>query len=123
MKKLLAIALIATSFVACNDAETKTEENAVDTTTVVAPVAEPVVELTPAPTETHTTTSEEYTVKGKTTFGELITWGVPQEVIEQLIGAPMPDPAVTVKDYASANGLNFETLKPAMQAEVDKVKK
>jgi hypothetical protein len=34
----------------------------------------------------------------------------------------MPDPAMTVKDYASANGLNFETLKPALQAEVDKVK-
>jgi len=86
------------------------------------PVAEPVVELTPAPAETHTTTSEEYTVKGKTTFGELIIWGVSQEIIQSLIGAPMPDPAMTVKDFASANGLDFETLKPALQAEVDKVK-
>ena len=34
MKKLLAIALIATSFVACNDAETKTEEKAADSTVV-----------------------------------------------------------------------------------------
>ncbi len=89
-----------------------------------APVTEPqpAVETTPAPEATHTTTSEEYTVKGKTTFGELITWGVPQDVIESLINAPMPDPAMTVKDYASANGLSFETLKPALQAEVDKVK-
>jgi len=89
-----------------------------------APVTEPepVVETTPVPAETSSTTSEEYTVKGKTTFGELITWGVPQEIIEGLIGAPMPDPAMTVKDYASANGLDFETLKPALQAEVDKVK-
>ena len=86
------------------------------------PVEEPVVESTPAPAEAPSTTTEEYTVKGKTTFGELITWGVPQSVIEQLIGNPMPDPAMTVKDYASANGLNFETLKPALQAEVDKVK-
>jgi hypothetical protein len=67
-------------------------------------------------------TSEEYIVKGKTTFGELITWGVPQAVIEALINSPMPDSATTVKDYASANGLAFETLKPALQAEVDKVK-
>ena len=38
MKKLLAIALIATSFVACNDAETKTEEKtSSDTTAVVVP--------------------------------------------------------------------------------------
>jgi hypothetical protein len=89
-----------------------------------APMTEPqpAVEATPVPAETSSTTSEEYTVKGKTTFGELITWGVPQEVIEQFIGAPLPDPAMTVKDYASTNGLSFETLKPALQAEVDKVK-
>jgi hypothetical protein len=65
--------------------------------------------------------STEYTVKGKTTFGELLQWGVPQETIEELIGAPLPDPAMALKDYASANGLNFETLKPALQAEVDKM--
>jgi len=67
-------------------------------------------------------TSEEYTVKGKTSFGELITWGVPQSVIEELIGAPIPGVAMTLKDYAAANGVNFETLKPALQAEVDKIK-
>jgi hypothetical protein len=88
----------------------------------VAPAAEPVVESTPALAESPSTASEEYAVKGKTTFGELITWGVLQTIIEGLIGAPMPDPAMTVKDYASANGLDFETLKPALQAEVDKVK-
>ena len=90
-----------------------------------APAAEPqpAVEATPVPAETSSTTNEEeYIVKGKTTFGELITWGVPQTMIEQIIGVPMPDPAMTVKDYASANGLSFETLKPALQAEVDKVK-
>jgi hypothetical protein len=86
------------------------------------PAEQPLGESTPVPVETHVPTSEEYTVKGKTTFGELITWGVPQNIIEQLIGDPMPDPAISVKDYASANGLSFETLKPALQAEVDKVK-
>jgi hypothetical protein len=88
----------------------------------LAPAAEPAVESSPIPAEAPSTTSEQYTVKGKTTFGELITWGLPQETIEQLIGAPMPDPAMTMKDYASAIGLDFETLKPALQAEVDKVK-
>jgi hypothetical protein len=67
--------------------------------------------------------AEEYVVKGKTTFGELVSWGVPQEVIEQTIGAPMPAPAMKVKDFATANGLDFETLKTQLQAEVDKVKK
>jgi hypothetical protein len=87
------------------------------------PSGQPVIEPTPVLAETHVpTTTEEYTVRGKTTFGELIAWGVPQDVIEQSIGAPMPDRAMTVKDYASANGLDFETLKPALQAEVDKVR-
>jgi hypothetical protein len=86
-----------------------------------APAEQPLSGSTPVHVETHVPTSEKYIVKGKTTFGELITWGVPQDIIEQLIGGPMPDPARTLKDYASANGLNFETLKPALQAEVDKV--
>jgi hypothetical protein len=82
-----------------------------------APLVEPVAETTPVTAESST----EYMVKGKTTFGELITWGVPQETIEGLIGMSMPDPAMSVKDFASANGLDFESLKPALQAEVDKV--
>jgi hypothetical protein len=88
---------------------------------VIDPADIPIPEATPIPAET-TINSEEYIVKGKTTFGELITWGVPQKAIEELIGASLPDPAMTVKDYASANGLSFETLRPAMQAEVDKAK-
>ncbi|HEU0292136.1 MAG TPA: hypothetical protein VFR47_05340 [Anaerolineales bacterium] len=92
------------------------------TTGISLPVEQPLAESTPVPVATHVPTSEEYTVKGKTIFGELIAWGVPQNVIEQLIGGPMPDSAMSVKDYASANGLNFETLKPALQTEVDKVR-
>lgn len=37
MKKFLAIALIAASFVACNEGETTTEETVSDTTTIVEP--------------------------------------------------------------------------------------
>ena len=66
--------------------------------------------------------AEEYVIKGKTTFGELIQWGVPQDVIENIIDASMPDPAMKIKDYAAANGLDFETIKMTLQLEVDKVK-
>jgi hypothetical protein len=46
MKKFLAIALIATSFVACNEGETKTEETkSSDTTTIVAPVANDTMQV------------------------------------------------------------------------------
>jgi hypothetical protein len=63
----------------------------------------------------------DYTIKGKTTFGELLSWGVPQAVIEQIIGGPLPDPAMTLKDYVSAHGLDMETIKTALQAEVNKL--
>ena len=79
-------------------------------------------EATLIPVETGSATTQEFTVKGKTTFGELITWGVPESTIEAVIGAPLPDPAMGLKEYAAAKGVDFETLKPALQAEVDKVK-
>lgn len=82
----------------------------------VSAAAEPVIETTPVSEET------DYVIKGKTTFGDMISWGVPKETVETIIGAEMPDPAMKVKDYASANGLDFETIKTALQTEVDKVK-
>ena len=51
MKKLLAIALIATSFVACNDSETKTEPTA-DTAAVVAPAVDTAVKAAAAVVDT-----------------------------------------------------------------------
>ena len=82
----------------------------------------PVVAPTKVESESGTSSSEDYVVKGKTIFGDLIRWGVPQETIEQIIGSSMPDPAMKVKDFASANGLDFESIKTQLQAEVDKVK-
>ena len=61
-------------------------------------------------------------IKGKTTFREVLDWGVSQEVIEQVIGVPMPNPLTKVKDFCTEKGLDFEVIKPALQAEVDKVK-
>jgi hypothetical protein len=95
---------------------------------VTAPEADsaPVTESTPAAESTPATaTGEESTeklVKGKTTFQEILDWGVSQEVIEQIMGKPMPNPLTKVKDFCTEQGLDFETIKPALQAEVDKVK-
>ncbi|MCE9645167.1 MAG: hypothetical protein K8S20_04135 [Chloroflexi bacterium] len=91
-------------------------------TGITAATLEPAVGLSPLPVDSSAPASTEYSVKGKTTFGELLSWGVSLEIIEGIIGAPMPDPAMTVKDFASAGGLDFETLRPALQMEVDKVK-
>lgn len=86
----------------------------------VAPAPAPVGEAQPTPAPA----SEEnpYLIKGKTTFGDLLEWGVSKEFIEQVIGASLPNAAVKIKDYCAQNGLAFETIKTTLQTEVDKVK-
>jgi hypothetical protein len=82
-------------------------------------------ELLPAPapqTEEHTETeSTDRILKGKTTFQEVLDWGVSQETIESILGGPMPNPLTKVKDHCFELGLNFEEVKPAIQTEIDKV--
>ena len=91
---------------------------------VTAPEAgtAPSSEPTPAAESTSSAESTEKLVKGKTTFQEILDWGVSQEVIEQVMGVPMPNPLTKVKDFCTEQGLDFETIKPALQTEVDKVK-
>lgn len=66
--------------------------------------------------------STERLVKGKTTFKEVLEWGVSREIIEKILGAAMPSPLTKVKDFCTEKGLEFETLKAAIQVEIDKVK-
>jgi len=82
-----------------------------------APAAQPTPKA-----ETPATSSTDRTVKGTTTFGDLLGWGVSQATIEKVLGTSMPAAQVTkIKDYCTEKGLNFETIRPALQAEVDKV--
>lgn len=78
-----------------------------------APAAEPTQSAVPSEAST------ENMVKGKTTFQEVLDWGVTQEAIEQAMGAPMPNPLTKVKDYCTEQGLDFETIKTTLQAEVN----
>ena len=60
-------------------------------------------------------------IKGKTTFAEVLSWGVTQEQIEAVLGLPMPSENLTViKDFVVENGLDFETVKTELQALVDR---
>ncbi len=73
--------------------------------------------------ETPGASSTDRVVKGVTTFADVLGWGVSQATIEKVLGMPMPAaPGMKVKDYCTEKGLNFETIRPALQAEVDKVK-
>jgi hypothetical protein len=88
------------------------------------PQSAPVETVQPTPQSdgTHSGSTERM-VKGKTTFAELLEWGVSSAAIENVLGMPMPPaPGMTVKDFCNQNGLSFETIKPAMQLEVDRAK-
>jgi hypothetical protein len=59
------------------------------------------------------------TITGKTTFQDMLDWGVAQSAIEQVIGSPMPDPSTVIREYYSSNGKEFSSAKSALQALVD----
>ena len=61
------------------------------------------------------------TIRGRTTFQEALNLGISQDVIEMVIGGPIPDPAMRIKIYCDENGLDFETVKENLQTEIDKL--
>lgn len=65
---------------------------------------------------------EEYAaVKGKTTFKDVIDWGVSKDKIEEIIGSSLPNHVMNIRDYCIDNGLSFSTVKSVLQEEVDKI--
>jgi len=77
-------------------------------------------ESTAAVVAEHTTDSaEDRTVKGKTTFAELLDWGLTQEDIEGVLGIEMGDKKTTVRNYVTEQGLSFESLKAELQNRID----
>ncbi len=46
-------------------------------------------------------------------------WGIPEEEIEAIIGEEFPATGMTVRDFAIQKGLEFSTIKTALQAEID----
>ena len=79
-------------------------------------------EAAPESTADSEHTPEEYKIAGKTTFQNLLDWGVKQEDIEKTIGQPLPSLNLLIKDWAAAEGLSFSTLKSELQALVDAAK-
>jgi len=73
---------------------------------------------TPDPKQDH----EEFVIAGKTTFQDLLDWGVKQEDIEKTIAQPLPSLNLLIKDWAAAESFSFSTLKAQLQALVDAAK-
>lgn len=64
---------------------------------------------------------DEMIVAGRTTFADLLSWGVPAEQIEILIGGEIPNRLMLVQVYCTDNGLSFGNIKMELQAEVDRL--
>jgi len=70
------------------------------------------------PTEEHETATE-MVIKGNTTFGDLLAWGLSEEEIEAIIGGELPATGMTIRDFASQKGLDFGYIKAPLQAKVN----
>ncbi len=65
--------------------------------------------------------NEDWVIKGKTTFRDVLDWGVSQEAIESVLGQSMPSPLLTIKDFCLDQGLEFGTIRDALQLVVEPV--
>lgn len=81
---------------------------------------------TPKPAESQPDTTEhaapERTITGKTTFQDMLDWGVTQAAIEQVLGSSMPAPDTVIREYYSSEGMEFGSAKSTLQALVDQAK-
>jgi hypothetical protein len=64
---------------------------------------------------THTTSSTDRTVKGTTTFKDLTDWGVAEADIRKIFGGEMGATGVSLKDFCAEKGIEFSTVKTAVQ--------
>ncbi|MCX6054761.1 MAG: hypothetical protein NTZ74_07600 [Chloroflexi bacterium] len=90
------------------------------TTTVIPQIATEIPAVVPPVATEHL--APERTITGKTTFQELLDWGVPNEAIQNIFGEPITDYNLIIKDYAVGKGLAFSDMKILLQIEVDKIK-
>jgi len=70
------------------------------------------------PIEEHET-STEMVIKGSTTFGDLLNWGLSEEEIEAVIGRELPTTGMTIRDFADQEGLAFGHIKAPLQSKLD----
>jgi hypothetical protein len=87
-----------------------------------APTATPKADLhssqVPSVTEpVHT--QQAMTLTGKTTYQELLDWGLGREQIETVVGGPITNTGLVVKDDVAARGLAFSDVKSALQSALD----
>lgn len=99
--------------------QSRAQSGGISQTNLVTPTPAPAIALTPTATE-HA--APDRTITGKTTFQEVLDWGVPKSAIQKILGGDMPLSSAIIKDYVTGKSLEFSTIKTQLQAEVDKLK-
>jgi len=61
-------------------------------------------------------------IKGKTTFKEVLDWGVPRVEIEAILGEEIPSTSLAIRDYCTQKEIEFSVVKTALQEKVDDAK-
>ena len=74
----------------------------------LVPAGEGESPVEPAEEEDVETTVE---IKGKTTMGELLKYGLTKEQFKEISGVEMPGSAVGLREFVTGNGLDMETVK------------
>lgn len=59
------------------------------------------------------------TVKGNTTFQDLLDWGLAKEEIETALGTSMDKPGVSIRDYCAEKKIEFSGVKNVLQEMLD----
>jgi len=59
------------------------------------------------------------TVKGNTTFQDLLDWGLAKEEIETALGTSMGKPGVSIRDYCAEKKIEFSGVKNVLQEMLD----
>lgn len=84
------------------------------------PAVKPTLEAQPTTLDNEHTAPEKF-VGGKTTFQDLLDWGLPEETLQQILGDDIPAPTTIIKNFVTEKGLEFSTIKGLLQVELDKL--
>ncbi|MBK5251860.1 MAG: hypothetical protein JJE29_04425 [Peptostreptococcaceae bacterium] len=63
--------------------------------------------------------TDERTINGKTTFADLLDWGITSESIGKILGTDIPEAGLSIKDFCTQKGLEFLPIKEELQREAD----
>lgn len=63
----------------------------------------------------HVESSTDRTIKGITTYGDLLDWGMTEEQIMSVLGGPMGKKTETIRDHLTSIGASYSTFRTTFQ--------